>query len=95
MDKRLTMTVTMTVKEAQALALQAMFECWNNYSSRGCSRWVGFRVDGDGDFHPNCKIFFSPKPRELTQELRVLAIAKDDHGDRLYDYDNIGWKIDT
>jgi hypothetical protein len=91
--KRIKMTVTMDVTIPQALALQAMFEYWNQLSRAGCTRHVGFFVDGDGDFHPNCDIKFSDPIPKLTNELRGLAIKMKWESGRLYDFDNIAWKL--
>jgi hypothetical protein len=87
------MTVTMEVTRPQALTLQAMFTYWNQLSSQGSSRRVGFYVDGDGNFHPKCQMTFSEPLPELTDELRELAVAVDENGNRLYDFDSIAWKV--
>lgn len=91
--ERTKLTVTMDVTEAQALALQAMFEYWNTCSGMGASRDVGFNVDGDGDFNVACEIVFDPPIRTLTDNLRKLAVMSDENGDRIYDYDRIAWAI--
>lgn len=83
----------MEVTIPQGLALQAMFEYWNLLSSLGGSRKVGFYADGDGNFHPKCSIKFDGDIPELTDELRQIAIVKDDNGNRIYDFDPIAWKI--
>lgn len=93
MDDRLTMTVTMTVTEPQALALRTMFEYWNYLGRVGSSRTVGFMCDGDGNFQPKCKLSFSRPIQELTDTLRKYAVVSDDDGDRIYDFDRIGWSI--
>lgn len=87
------MTVTFEVTEAQALALQAMFEYWTEIAVLGASREVAFFVDGDGNFKPNCQFAFSRKVRELTKNLRKYAVVKDSSGDRVYDFDHIAWSI--
>ena len=84
------MTIKVQVKEAQALALQAMFEYWNYLSSVGGSRKVGFYVDGDGDFHPECKIAYDHgNVRPLTDEMKRAAVVEDKGGNRVYDCDNL------
>ena len=83
----------MEVTEPQALALEAMFKYWNQLSSVGSSREVAFYVDGDGNFHPRCKVTVEPRNVELTDDLEKKAIVADDHGDRVYDYDPIAWHI--
>ncbi len=83
----------MRVTESQALALKAMFEYWNYLSNIGGSRNVAFMVDGDGNFHPNCEVEVDPPIRELDDELRELAIVKDDGGDRTYDFDSVSYRI--
>lgn len=90
---RVKMIVQMEVTPAQGLALQAMFEYWNQLSSMGGSRNVAFFVDGDGNFHPKCYVMFNPKLPKLTDELREAAVIKDQDGDRVYDFDPIAWKI--
>lgn len=87
----------MQVTPAQALALQAMFDHWNQLSAIGSSRQVAFFVDGDGNFHPECNVTFESGTNlpELTDELRKLAVADEGpNGERIYDFDNIAWKID-
>jgi len=97
MSNRITMTVTMEVTIPQALALQAMFKYWNFLSAIGSSRSVGFFVDGDGNFHPKCKMSFDNLNGqylpELTEELEKLATIADNHGDKTFDYDGIAWKL--
>jgi hypothetical protein len=92
-DDKLTFTVTMEVTQAQALALKAMFEYWNNLGSAGSSRIVGFYCDGDGNFQPKCTFKSSVELPELTDEMRKVAIIEEDDGDRTYDFDPIGWML--
>ena len=88
------MTVTMTVTSAQALALIAMFDYWTKLGKIGSSRYVGFMVDGDGDFHPNCTYDFENSDfPSLTDDLRKKAVVEDKDGNRKYDYDAIAWEI--
>ncbi|KKM68679.1 hypothetical protein LCGC14_1458410 [marine sediment metagenome] len=91
MNDRIKLTVEMDVTIPQALALKAMFKYWNQLSSMGSSREVAFYVDGDGNFHPKCKVTTEPDIPELTEEMREKAIVADDRGDRVYDYDPIAW----
>lgn len=75
MSKKFKMTVTMNVTEHQALALQAMFESWNNNSLWENDKVIGFYINGSGDFYPECKCEFE---RELTplsdEELKAIRM---------------------
>jgi hypothetical protein len=93
MSKRVKMKIEIDATIPQALALQAMFEYWNYLGGVGGSRQVAFYVDGDGDFKPKCKISFDGEVPELTKEMAKMAIVKDMAGDRVYDYDPIGWHL--
>lgn len=93
MSERLTMTVKMQVTPAQALALKAMFKYWNWLGSAGSSRNVGFHCDGDGNFQPRCEFEFSEAVPDLTPELERAAVVSDKHGDRIYDFDPIAWRM--
>ena len=90
MADRSEITVTMTVTKAQAIALKAMFVYWNRLASMGSSRKVAFYVDGDGDFHPTCRISGAP---EVTDEHHKLAVIEDNDGNRVYDYDPVAWSM--
>lgn len=100
-SKRIKMMVLMEVTIPQALALQSMFEYWNQLSGIGASREVAFYADGDGNFHPNAMCMFSEAVPELTDELRKIARIPDDnsgkdrHGSPLafFDFDAIAWRI--
>ena len=87
------LTVEMDVTKPQALALTAMFEHWNFLSSIGSSRNIAFHCDGDGNFHPHCKIKCSEELPDLTDEMRKISVVKEKNGDRVYDFDPIAWKI--
>jgi len=87
------MIVEMKVTIPQGLSLQAMFEYWNFLSNIGSSRNIGFYVDGDGNFHPNCQIKFDTEIPKLTDELRKIAVVKEYDGNRIYGFDPIAWKI--
>lgn len=93
MSDKVKMTVEMEVTIPQALALQAMFEHWNLLANMGGSRYVGFFVDGDGNFHPKCDISYDKQIPKLTDELRELAVVEDKHGNKKYDFDAIAWKV--
>ena len=93
MMDRVKMTVEMDVTPAQGLALKAMFEYWNQLSGWGSSRDVAFHCDGDGNFHPKCKVEFDQELPELTEELRTAAVVTETNGDRVYDFDPIAWRI--
>lgn len=90
---KIKMTVEMNVTKAQGLTLQAMFEHWNRLSIIGSSRHIAFCVDGDGNFHPKCKISFDAEMPELTDELRKIAVVGDADGNKVFDFDPIAWKI--
>lgn len=93
------MVVEMEVTEAQGLTLQAMFEYWNTLSSAGASRYVSFMCDGDGNFHPNCKISFNSPVSNLTDDLRNASIRDGfstknfPYPERKYDFDGLAWKL--
>ena len=93
MSERINMTIEMEVTVPQALALQSMFKYWNYLGRIGASRKVAFYVDGDGNFKPNSKVSFNENIIELTSEMEELAIVQDKGGDRVYDFDPIGWYI--
>jgi hypothetical protein len=99
---RLEMTIKLQVTEAQALAVQAMLQCWNSLASMGSSRYVSFYVDGDGNFKPKATWEYSKPVAELTNELREVAHAfvkttRDEnpgsHSDHAFDFDPIAWKL--
>ena len=92
--EKIEMTVKMQVTPAQALALQAMFRHWNRLASWGSSRMIGFYVDGDGNFKPECKVSYSEPMPFLTEELENAAIVSDDKNGTLeFDFDGIAWKL--
>ena len=93
MADKIEMTIKLQVTEPQALTLQAMFEYMNQLSGMGGSRYVAFFADGDGNFHPKSDITFDQPVRPLTDEMREAAIVEDDHGNRKYDFDGIGWML--
>ena len=96
MNEKIKMNVEMEVTVPQGLALQAMFEHWNKLAGMGCSRMIGFYVDGDGNFHPKCKISFDQEVPPLTEELIKAAKVgiKDKNGvDCNFDFDGIAWLL--
>jgi len=93
MNDRIKMTVEMEVTEPQALALQAMFKYWDRLASIGSSRFVGFYVDGDGNFKPKTSISYSTPIRTLTPEMEEAAVVEDEGGDRKYDFDPVAWMV--
>ena len=95
MDKKIKMTVEMDVTIPQGLALQAMFEMWNIHSEIGASKRISFFCDGDGNFHPKCKITFNKKMPKLTDKLKTLAIVKNTPQEIVYDYDPMSWEINN
>lgn len=101
-NERIKMTVTMQVTVPQALTLQAMFKHWNRLASMGCSRNVGFFVDGDGNFKPKCEVTFSEPVPELTPELERKALGSEispaeDRGtpadNVVFDFDGVAWAL--
>ncbi len=80
----------MSVTKAQAVTLRAMFDYWNQLASWGSSRKVAFYVDGDGNFHPKCRVVGAP---EISENHRKLAILEDIDGHRVYDFDNVAWSM--
>lgn len=103
MSDKIKMTVEMEVTPSQALALEAFFKTWNSLSVRGCSRYVGFYVDGDGNFKPKCNISYDKElPCELTDEIEAYAKVFQDtvynkngkdimHDVHMFDFDNVGY----
>ncbi|MNC02771.1 hypothetical protein D3C81_691830 [compost metagenome] len=91
---KLKMTVELNVTIPQALALQSMFEYWNELGDRGSSRSVTFFVDGDGNFKPDCTISFDGSIPKLTNEIKEVAISSDINGDRSYDFDALHSYLD-
>ncbi len=99
MKDRVTLVATMRVTEPQALALQAMFNQWNRLASWGSSRFVGFYVDGDGDFKPNVTCAIHGDIKRLDEELESVALVNRVEGDDRnqseykYDFDPIAWTL--
>lgn len=81
------MDVRFHVDKEQAKALTAFFNYWTYLGGVGSSRVVGFNVDGDGNFQPNCQIMTSEPLGVMTNEEKAAVIIEDNGGDRLYDYD--------
>jgi hypothetical protein len=101
-NERLEMTIKLQVTEAQALAVQAMLECWNSLGSMGSSRYVAFYVDGDGNFKPKATWEYSEPITELTDEMRKAShifakVYREDspgsQNDHAFDFDPIAWKL--
>lgn len=92
---RIKMTVTFDVTIPQALALQSMFNTYNLLSNMGASRDVAFFVDGDGNFHPKCKVTFDNSDIPLlTPELEKMASNNTTDDPLLkFDFDTIAWHI--
>lgn len=96
--EKVKLTVTMDVSAPQAYALMEMFNTWNRLSQMGSSRYVAFFADGDGDFHPKCRVETDPvlpeMPKEQIQNCRVEKKAHHDIiADIAIDYDAIGWSL--
>lgn len=88
-NKRLTMTVRLQVTKAQALALHAMFRHWNFLSGIGSSSHVSFFVDGDGNFHPRCEVWFDRRVPELTEVIRDASVIDPQMADDSFDFDQV------
>ena len=96
MSNTIKFNVEMELTKAQALAMQAFFERWNELSVRGCSRFVAFYVDGDGNFKPNCKISCPDLDINLTDDIRRFSHMKGEvviDGENAFDFDGIAWKL--
>ncbi len=95
---RVLMTIQMEVTVPQALTLEAMFEYWNKLGSWGASRYIGFFVDGDGNFKPRARVNMAGEVPELTDHMRQIAVVNGKPGlreadHRQYDFDPIAWLV--
>jgi len=81
----------MEVSEAQALALQAMFDHWTFLGNIGSSREIGFMVGGGWDFRPDCKISVDGDVRPLSDTVARIAGQNktSGYGNRTFDYNTI------
>jgi hypothetical protein len=79
----------MDVTIQQALAIKAMFEYWNHLIDQEVNGNVGFYVDGEGGFRPNCEVTTNKELPELTDQIRKAAIVEEECRDRIYDFINI------
>jgi hypothetical protein len=68
------MTVSLTVTEGQALALQAMFELWNDAARRRGGLDVTLHCDPA--FEPNCEVLCEPPVRVPTGSDRARALLE-------------------
>ncbi len=93
MSEKVKFTVEMDVTVPQALALKAMFEYWNYLSNIGSSRHISFYVDGNGNFHPNCKVSTDKEIPELTEKLRWLAMDTEISGNNGFDFDCVAGEL--
>jgi hypothetical protein len=100
MTEKIKMLVELDVTPAQALALEAMFDHWNQLSSWGSSRMVGFYADGDGNFHPRCVYSYSEDPMKFNEgkfnreELKEMAAFQNKEKDsKNFDFDPIAWNM--
>lgn len=94
--QKVKLSVEMELTIPQALAVEAMFKHWNYLSNIGASRVVGFFVDGDGNFHPKCKVTQHNAEVVLTEELKKLACENTDvnsHKPIVFDYNSIAVKL--
>ena len=86
---------------AQLIALVAFFEEWRRCCSIGTSPFVGFKVDGDGNFHPkiemqHCELDDLGLTQEQFDELKSLAHVGDRANQRScipFDFDPVSWKL--
>jgi len=90
-----TVCVTMSVTKAQAIALREMFDYWTYLGHIGASRMVGFFVDGDGDFQPECQFVSDPPLDNISDKVRQAAIKNERDGNyRNYDFDGVSCLLD-
>ncbi len=92
-SEKVKLTVTMEVTAAQAYALTAMFSYWTFCGKAGMSRDVAFRVDGDGNFQPNCNIKTDPELPLMPKDQINKSVVWEDGGNCAYDFDPIGWSL--
>jgi hypothetical protein len=76
--------------EAQAVALEIMFDRWQALTQQGSSRFVGFYVDGDGNFRPYIETVHSKETIEIDDDMRRIAEVSENN----FDFDGIAWKIE-
>lgn len=84
--EKIKLTIEMDVTPAQAISFREMFLYCNKLSKIGSSRRICFYADGDGNFHPNCKISTSADLPELTPEA-LEKVRIDTYGNHYYDSD--------
>ena len=75
--------------EAQAIAIEDMFQTWVSLGSAGFSRWTCFFADGDGNFRP--KITVNGNPPVATTLLRDDQKWQGD--EYRIDLDTIAWLL--
>jgi hypothetical protein len=101
--ERQSMTVTMhNLTDAQAIALEAMFRLWQNLGAAGCSRYVSFFADGDGNFRPRVEIQHSRDPyptqteedREALRKAAFVTNGEEEQGLSIpIDFDPVAWRL--
>ena len=104
MKDRIDMTITLPdLTQAQAIALHAMFQYWALMGSWGCSRMVGFYVDGDGNFRIKPRIEFSSdiyrdmtedQKQELWATAHISRVGPNEmERNPQFDFDPVAWKM--
>lgn len=103
MADKIKFTVSMDVNISQAIALKAFFDEWTKLGKQGSSRYVGFYVDGDGDFKPNCEVNFENMEQYSDNKFQEMALIYDGRKSdytapsttsiELFDFDNIAWYL--
>ena len=86
---------------AQLISLVAFFEEWRRCCSIGTSPFVGYKVDGDGNFHPkiemqHCELDDLGLTQEQFDELKSFACVGDRDNRRPcipFDFDPVAWKL--
>lgn len=85
--ERKTLTVTMSVTPAQAIALAAFFTRWNRLAGIGRSRAVSFVVDGDGNCQPECLVSYDGDLGDAEMH-KAAEIAEN-----RFDFDPVAWRL--
>ena len=97
-DERYSMTIELKgVTRAQAIALHAMFRLWRQLGMEGSSRYVGFFVDGDGNFRPDIEARFSADPYDglTAEQIGTLHDEAEVHKKEpiMFDFDPVAWSL--
>jgi hypothetical protein len=88
-EDRRTMTVRLSLTDAQWSAVETLLAKWNWLGSAGASRWTAFFADGDGNFQPRATV--------NGREPVATALIPDEQfwtGDEWrIDFDSIAWPL--